>query len=294
MKKLLSLILVIAMVLSLCACGKADDYEAAITLMEAGNYEEAIVAFTELGDYEDSAQKLAECENALSYAKAVALFEAEQYEDALALFTALGDYQDSLEKKAECENALAYQTALDMISSGDYENAYTALVELGDYKDVPELLTHFKEVEITPENWDSYFIITAIPEYTRNDFSEVISIALCYTLELNEDIAQCIFDFNQSSVIFELGFTAVCKDLQFDKNTGKYDILPASFNMQPPMEATETLKWEARNSDKPALESVGGWFSPPAETGQVEGYQYMWLAEGFIAIRTHGSIFIYE
>lgn len=94
MKKLLSLILVMAMVLSLCACGKADDYEAAVTLMEAGNYEEAIAAFTELGDYEDSASKKLECENAIAYNEAISLIETRKYEEARLIFETISDYKD--------------------------------------------------------------------------------------------------------------------------------------------------------------------------------------------------------
>lgn len=295
MKKVISLVLAFAMCLSLCACGKADAYESAVALMEAGNYEEAVAAFTELGDYEDSAQKLEECENILAYAEAVALFEAEQYEDALAIFTTLGNYQDSLEKKLECENALAYQAALELIASGNYENAYTALVDLGEYKDVPELLSHFKEVEITTKNWSNYFSITIVPEYTKNDFDEITYLDLNFTLDLNEDIASSIFNPKESNVIFEFSFTSIRKDVQYDTVSGEYEILPPVHMVDELLNSTATLTWEAQSSLKPIIEDAGLWMSPPAEAGlPVDGYQYMLLAEEFNATRTQGSIFIYE
>lgn len=298
MKKAITLILTITLCLSLCACGKAGDYEAAVALMDAGNYEEAIVAFTELGDYEDSAQKLEECENILAYAEAIALFEAEQYEDALAIFTALGDYQDSLEKKLECENALAYQNALDLIASGDYENAYTTLVGLGDYKDVPELLTHFKEVEITTENWSEYFVVVEEPEYIKNDFNENVDIQFAYYLTLNEDTDNRIFKPSESKVIFEFTYDTVIKDVQFEKAIDKYEVLPAN-----PIFSTDvyreisTLTWEKEMPIKEPLYSTTVMAAAPApEPGtEPETPPTAWfLAENFEATRTQGSIFIYE
>ena len=78
MKKIISLLVVLALCLCLCSCGKADDYDAAMALMDSGNYEGAIAAFTELGDYEDSIQKTEECHSILSYKDATALFDAER------------------------------------------------------------------------------------------------------------------------------------------------------------------------------------------------------------------------
>lgn len=293
MKKLLSLILVMAMVLSLCACGKADDYEAAIALMEAGNYEEAMAAFTELGDYEDSAQKLEECENILAYAEAVALFDAEQYEDALAIFSALGDYQDSLEKKAECENALAYQAALDMIDSGDYENAYTALVELGDYKDVPEMLTHFKEVEITPENWSEYFVVVEKPRYIKNDFGEITDILFFeYTLFLKEEISSRVFNAEQSNVIFEFTFDAIYKDVQFGITEGDYISSDSEYFRRHNFQDLTTLTYNHLSSENHF--SLGyGKIEEAVGPGQEAPFAYC-TCENFNATRAQGSIFVYE
>lgn len=294
MKKLVSLILVMAMVLSLCACGKADDYEAAIALMEAENYEEAIAAFTELGDYEDSAQKLAECEDALSYAKAVSLFEAEQYEDALAIFTTLGDYRDSLEKKAECENALAYQAALDMIASGDYEKAYTALVELGNYKDVPELLTHFKEVDITPENWRDYFVVAEEPEYIKNDFNEIIDIVLSYYLCLNDKILSKIYSPAECTVIFELCFDETPKDIQLGSEEDNYVISNSEYFKAHKRQESTTLTYAYSSSPKCFIVR-NNRIAEAAAVGQTEPAPSAYIVpENFEATRTQGSIFIYE
>lgn len=295
MKKIIPLILTIALCLSLCACGKADDYEAAVALMDGGNYEKAIEAFLELGNYEDSTQKLEECENILSYTEAVALLSVEQYKEAFAIFSELGDYGDSIEKVAECEKAIAYESAISLLNAGDYGQAYTVLRDLGDYKDVSELLTHFVEAEITPENWSEYFSITIVPEYMKNDFNEITYLDLNYTLDIKDEIANRIFDEKNSNVIFEFNYTSIRKDLQFDIVSGEYQILNPVYMMDITMDYTEVLKWEAQGSVKPIIEEAACWIAPPAEAGQpVDGYQYMALAEEFNAIRTQGSIFIYE
>lgn len=86
--------LVLAVLLT--GCGNSD-YNKAMTLYEAGKYEEAIVLFLELGDYEDSAEKLVDCQ----YQMAVAAYKSEDYAVALNMFTALGDYGDAPEYRRD-------------------------------------------------------------------------------------------------------------------------------------------------------------------------------------------------
>ena len=82
------------------------NYNKAVTLMEAGQYEEAITAFEALGDYKDNAEQIAACEASIheqNYNEAVALMEAEQYEEAIPMFEALGNYKDSAKNLATCK-----------------------------------------------------------------------------------------------------------------------------------------------------------------------------------------------
>lgn len=86
MKKIIAFILVVILSMMLCSCGKAADYEAAVALMTAEKYEEAIAAFTELGDYEDSLQLLEQCKNRMAYREAESLLEKGDYAGAWELF----------------------------------------------------------------------------------------------------------------------------------------------------------------------------------------------------------------
>lgn len=196
MKKAIALLLALVMCLCLCACGKASDYEAAVSLMDAGSYEEAITAFAELGDYEDSSQKLAECENVVSYSKALALFESGEFEDALAIFSTLGDYQDSAEKKVECENEIAYNEAIALIEAGQYQEARVIFQRIPEHEDVTDYLARYKTIEITPENWEEYFMTVQNPRWQENAFGEGELWAIEYCLTLKDEYASKLVTAN--------------------------------------------------------------------------------------------------
>jgi tetratricopeptide (TPR) repeat protein len=90
MKRILSILLALAMVFSLAGC-TASDYKAAVKTMESGDYAAASAAFKALGDYEDSAALAQQCD----YLLATELYNSGDYAAALAAYEALGDYEDS-------------------------------------------------------------------------------------------------------------------------------------------------------------------------------------------------------
>ena len=89
----------------------ALDYRNAVKLMELGNYEEAIVAFTAMGDYRDSAAQIQAC----SYAIAESLLAEGDKAQAAQAFYKLGDYQDARQRCMELWNTVAQR---DIISAG--------------------------------------------------------------------------------------------------------------------------------------------------------------------------------
>lgn len=110
-------------------------YAEALTLVESGNYDGAIAIFTMLGDYKDSAEQISETR----YVKALALRENGEYAAAIYLFTVLGDYKDSAEQ--------IYNVALAFVEAGKYNEAVAAFTELGDYKDSAEQITETRYVQ---------------------------------------------------------------------------------------------------------------------------------------------------
>ena len=85
----------------------AKQYIDAVGLYENGHYEEAIAAFTELGDYEDSASLKASAKKQLeltgAYQAAEALLSSGDYEKAHDAFAALGGFSNAAARAAEIE-----------------------------------------------------------------------------------------------------------------------------------------------------------------------------------------------
>lgn len=116
---------------------RLEAYNAAVALAEAGQYDEATAAFTELGDYKDSTEQKKEITKEITYSQAVTLFEEKQYEEAISKFEGLGDYKDSTE---QAKNIADYVKAIGLMEDGDYEAASEIFSKLGDYEDSAEQL----------------------------------------------------------------------------------------------------------------------------------------------------------
>ena len=116
-------------------------YNEAIALLEAEKYDEATVAFTDLGDYRDSEAKIEEIKIILldqKYDVAVELMNAEKYDEATAAFTELGDHRDSKAKIEEIKTILLdkqYDEAEKLFNAGKYDEAINIYTTLGNYKD---------------------------------------------------------------------------------------------------------------------------------------------------------------
>ena len=121
-------------------------YQAALVLMEEGNYSDAADAFAALGDYGDSAAKEQEARQALelkekedAYQAAQMLMDKASYQEAAEAFEVLGSYNDSEEKAKEARNQLSllesYQSAQALLNQEDYQAAAEAFDALGDYND---------------------------------------------------------------------------------------------------------------------------------------------------------------
>lgn len=155
---------------------RLDAYNAAVALAEAGQYEEAIAAFTELGDYKDSAtlaaQAQEEAEEAArleAYNAAVALAEAGQYNEAIAAFEELGDYKDSTELISSAKLEKKYIEALTLLENRDFEAARATFEALGDYKDAKTYLDGFV-IRLTSWTYDG----KESGEYQYNESGDVI------------------------------------------------------------------------------------------------------------------------
>ncbi len=150
------IVLVIAVVLITGYVKKNNAYESAQALLSAGEYAQAIEAFSALDGYKDSETCRAEAEAALTeqqnveaYASAQKLLKDGKFDEAIAAFEALGDYSDSAtqvtaakQKKQEAaqkaEHRSAYEAAEKLLADGDYDAAIEAFAALDDYADASD------------------------------------------------------------------------------------------------------------------------------------------------------------
>lgn len=115
---------------------KSDEYDAALALLEAGEEEEAVEAFTALGSFKDSRQQI--------YNLAAAKLEDGDYDGAAELFTGLGDYEDSADQVnnvwyTKADRLLAgIDKSVTVSTLSDYDEAYELFSGLGDYSDSAE------------------------------------------------------------------------------------------------------------------------------------------------------------
>ena len=115
-------------------------YNAAVALMGAGKYEEAIAAFETMQGYENSAAMITECQ----YLLAVETMEAGNYEEAIKAFEMLEGYRDSAAKIVACNTAILdgkYADAVALLEAGSYEAAVAAFEALNGYKDSADQIT---------------------------------------------------------------------------------------------------------------------------------------------------------
>ncbi len=134
-KKLIAIVICLAVLVSLTACSMTD-YKTAAGLAENGDWAGAREIFAALGDYKDAAEKVRECD----YEIAGGLLADGACEDARALYESLGDYLDSADKISECD----YEIAGNLLADGKYDDAIALYESLGDYGDAAEQIEECK------------------------------------------------------------------------------------------------------------------------------------------------------
>ena len=117
---------------------KEGTYNEAIGLMSAEKYDEAILIFTELGGYKDSAEMIAQCQTAIRnnmLENAKQLIEKGNYYDAIDVLEKLGEHGDSKEQLKIAQ----YGYANSLFNDGKYNDAAKIFKGLGNYENSIEL-----------------------------------------------------------------------------------------------------------------------------------------------------------
>jgi TolA-binding protein len=120
---------------------RQKNYESASALFDSKQYTEAVVAFTKLGNFKDSADRAVESQNWADYTRANGLIELYNHDDAVKakqIFLSLGDFEDSADMAVFCQNRIDYDAADALETAGDFEAAQAAFEALGSYNNAKE------------------------------------------------------------------------------------------------------------------------------------------------------------
>ena len=106
-------------------------YSNADTLFQSGKYDEAIIAFSELGNYKDCAEKIEICKNEQTYARATEAAKGGNYELAVELYKSLDGYKDSAVKLESVKASLDNQRIEEFLQSDIYKAVLNAVSNVG-------------------------------------------------------------------------------------------------------------------------------------------------------------------
>lgn len=106
------------------------NYRKAEKMVDAGQYEEAIAAFSAMDDYKDSKSRIQEA----YYLQGKVFAESGDYEKAIIAFQLAGDYEGASDRITETY----YQYGSALAKEQNYTDAIKAFISAGDYKDAKE------------------------------------------------------------------------------------------------------------------------------------------------------------
>ncbi len=208
MKRLLALLMVLAMVFTLMtvltACNGdedgsddeeelAEDYEKAMEYLDKKEYEKALKAFKKLGDYEDSKKQVKKLEKQQQdYDAAQELLTGKDFEAAKEAFEALDDYRDS---KEMAEKGVPYAEAMDTYNDAETVKEFLAVAavfeELSGYQDADTMASM------------AYLNVCRIHLFENND----PETAMEYTDRLNDEhyegFQTVLYEYSADSTVLD-------------------------------------------------------------------------------------------
>ncbi len=198
----IALVIVIAIILSyvvIPAIKTSQGYKDALSLMDDGEYKQAIKILNSLDGYKDSAAKIEECQTAIkdiAYDEALALMTEGKYAEAIVAFEAMNGYKDSVAKIEECQTAIkdiSYDEALALMTEGKYAEALEELDGLNGYKDSATKIEECQyNVALTYMTEGKYDEAIAFFEVLNNYKDSAAKIEEC------EEYLMCEFELNSS------------------------------------------------------------------------------------------------
>ncbi len=232
MKKTIALILVMLMCLSGFACASEEraEFDAACALLEAGDYDGAIAAFTSIGLYQEISEKLAEAKRLKDEQSAGFLYGnwIDLRNDVTYTFAPNGEGHTSKDSSLSytCEDgmvritqpwirefAIAEINGVTHLQAEGYD-----LIREEDYA-----VAGPQTVEITSENWETYFEVReAVHVETKNAFGEYEFVSVGYGVFLRPEYQQRVGNLKKDVQVYFKYSEAddtVCHHVEFNAET---------------------------------------------------------------------------
>ena len=129
-------------------------YEEAVALAEAGNYEEARLKISLIGEYKDSETLLQEYTNEIEYQMAFKFIDEHKYDDALAILERLNSQNSGYKDSSELQDSVEYARAMYLAQNGELANAYEGYKRLPtSYLDVTERIAEIGRAITFVDKW---------------------------------------------------------------------------------------------------------------------------------------------
>lgn len=136
---------------------KEETYQKAIALEEAGEYNQAILIYEELGDYKDCMERIEKVKIELRYQEAVKEEEEENYSGAFQIYEELGEYKDSIARASFCVKK--YQALNRVIEyTSKYDNICDEVIYTYDEQGFPQSLKKEDSQEIYTLDSDGFIL----------------------------------------------------------------------------------------------------------------------------------------
>lgn len=252
--RFLCLLMVLLLSISLTACASAEDkaFDEANALLEAGDYDGAIAAFSAIGRYQEISEKIEQAQQLRDEKNAGFLFgtwfnliNGESYtfhpdgtgtlvyETDMISFTY--SYTDGIIKFTSPEVYFIDVKEIDGVMHLTNGDGNFDLVSEDDYAVLGP-----QEVEITLENWEEYFELRQANNVYVNNFGEVEHNYPCHGIFLKEEFYDRISpDYVDFKIDFELTYDEACfKVLDFDPDTESWEFI-GDYTFEP----TDPPRW---------------------------------------------------
>ncbi len=158
------------------------EYDAALSLMQSGKYEQAITAFENLDGYKDSNEQIKNCETSIKvrdYQKADQAYSNKEYEKAYSLFMELSGYKDSSDRAKKS----ALQAGKAALDQKNYDTAIEWYLKVGANDEVANAKYQYVLAHKTRHNYTTFTYLSELKKKNYKDSSSIYSELYAWKVE---------------------------------------------------------------------------------------------------------------